>query len=682
MVNDIKNRIAAFEQLAATSKQSGKILEIVPGLAPRVSPPKNYKETSRVVHWAGPTRKKTPVTAADQKKISQPIAVDKSYKEFSERIKQKNTAIPINSEADNDSYDQPIQVVKVDSKEDAIAEDTRDDLSISPLSFLENNTRQGININLAANDSFHPLTVNREREVQHQGDIEYSPFQIYKKNQDKIQGKDVENTDYSLFRFGTIKQLHLDLLQDSEDQPEQHDDDTLSLKDIVPNYRTLVRHEEKDLNGISLKELCPDYNVEREEIVQENKFLPQHYTVDDTSKVNELSLERETGGVFQTEENRSSISSCGADGAFELLCNEKRSKLESSRVISLQTNVSFSHNDESELCMAQKKDKKQHNQNLINLDSIKVTTSEVDLSPSVMKDVKVLVLEADIVEPEQESDVFSETTPVGVAIDDFPLDDKVLEEELRLSDSAQDRAPQCSGSISHLTASDKYEPEDRYLSTEKNKSFDVVAQKWNAALNKSENEGRPTKTKSETKSNDMSVPSSFLPTSPIQDNMTVQSSMSEITKDSLSMSKENHVQKENSSSANKNGREMLAIDGFKRQRSSSLQPSANRRGDSFTGSNASKSSANHSENTTAIDNRTIRKKRSGLSKVLRNVRSASPFRRRGRKKTENVEVEKKATNSGAVNLPPEITSNGKKINRARGRSRTPTEGGIKYGEKV
>jgi hypothetical protein len=117
--------------------------------------------------------------------------------------------------------------------------------------------------------------------------------------------------------------------------------------------------------------------------------------------------------------------------------------------------------------MAQKKDKKQHNQNLINLDSIKVTTSEVDLSPSAMKDVKVLVLEADIVEPEQESDAFSETTPVGVAIDDFPLDDKVLEEELRLSDSAQDQAPKCSGSISHLTASDKYEPEDRYLSTEK-----------------------------------------------------------------------------------------------------------------------------------------------------------------------------------------------------------------------
>ena len=118
------------------------------------------------MHWEGPTRKKTPATVADQKKINQPITVDKSYKEFSERIKQKTHAIPKNSENEKD---QPIQALEVGSKEDVIAEDTRDDLSISPLSFLDNNTRQGISINQAGNDSFYPGIMTRERENEHHG---------------------------------------------------------------------------------------------------------------------------------------------------------------------------------------------------------------------------------------------------------------------------------------------------------------------------------------------------------------------------------------------------------------------------------------------------------------------------------------------------------------------------------
>jgi len=190
MVKNIKNRIAAFEEMAATSKSSSKILKVEPP-SPGFSAVHSMKKEVRAKETSGVVSTKW--KPQKQKHTSEATYGDgqyKTYENFKNRLNNNgvNETVGGSNEQIGDGDDGgygvgPISVVKVQSKEQKIMEngkgDFRDEVSISPLSFLEYHGDMRQEDDGKITKAFTPIDEElTEREENVFGEADLSPFLI------------------------------------------------------------------------------------------------------------------------------------------------------------------------------------------------------------------------------------------------------------------------------------------------------------------------------------------------------------------------------------------------------------------------------------------------------------------------------------------------------------------------
>lgn len=807
MVSAIKNRIAVFEQLANSSKTSGNLLAIKPPDFPGFSIVKKTrnnigaKETSRVVAWNGPkkddrAKEKSRVVSGpvvSLKKVASSSAIvkhnqnesnrfekledDLTYRKFSLNSPKVSSSNSTKAERNQDELNrseksevdltyrefsmqqkiamkvkqQPVQVIEVESrdcKDDY--EGVQDAPSISPLSFMETNTADVMNLdtgsaNRATNGSFSP------------------PIKEYLSDIKDIPNKAIEK------KLHNKTSLEATVCHEKDDKASTVVDDEIEISSHrsldKPVFSPLATEKENKIVQIeSMEEMNKDTEIECNETPElvfsstEKKSENEHVKVYPIGEIKdkEILCSQKPEVAFSSAMEKSekkdiqgypmkememkdkkktcnenpelSISSIGKESEKKIFEFAQREEIEGELFIGSEEPVSgFTHTDnENEKEHVEEvstregieEDTKYIFKDDSDTDNKKYPYQQLQSSGNVinkesaqerMESLRINAFEN--YDAEQDSEIFSETTPVGVFIDDFPLDEEEdfetqlgsfpfsvivdrmpngqstnilagnesislpIEErycipESNLINNIQTRKNNHAGisfeSNNDVFMYDKYEAGDKYLSSE-SKSFDLVAQKWNLAMNKSQSQ--PPLSDQTPLKIDSTV---FRSESTIR-NVTVQSSITEISGDATPTRSKVHISRKKSTESQGLQKildvttETTTSEGLKQEGSYSQSEQLRRINSSRSQSDVSRPlSVTHSENTTGIDNRT--KQRSTRSRFAKVIRSLSPFRRNQEFKSDSID---RGSESTAVNakLPRMVTNDKKKV-RAKVRSRS------------
>jgi len=230
MVKQIKNRIAAFEEMAATSKSTSKILKIEPttpgfSAVPQMKSSVRAKETSGVVDSGWKPRKNKSILEGEPLQGEMQSAMSRTYEKFKMRRSYKATDgadTELEMEQNGGYGDGPVRMIKVKSKEKSWdgdfredrEDDDRDEQSISPLSFLEYNGDYRHENSGKIEPKFTPIGEGNNAENRHrepfnniESNVDLSPFHMKEAGNSQVAtpGFQAEPRDASYLIYQSIE---------------------------------------------------------------------------------------------------------------------------------------------------------------------------------------------------------------------------------------------------------------------------------------------------------------------------------------------------------------------------------------------------------------------------------------------------------------------------------------------